>query len=106
MIDSKWPKQTNNEQVGKLIERLREKGISNPLTGEISAKFYKGIDREDMLRTFLRKYKCDTHARDLVRYCERFVDIFFSNPYLIASENWTQESMDMRRDEKVCGILR
>ncbi len=85
-IDGNWPKHTNNEQVAKLIQRLREKEITDPLTGEVSPTFYKGIDREDMLRGYLKKYKTPKHARDLVRYYERFVDIFFSKPELITSE--------------------
>lgn len=104
-VDGNWPKHTNNEQVGKLIERLREKGITNPLTGEVTPTFYRGIDREDMLRSYLRKYKYDKHARDLVRYYERFVDIFFYQTRAHRVGVRTQESMDMRRDEKVRGIL-
>lgn len=40
-----------------------------------------------MLSGYLKKYKTTKHARDLVRYYERFVDIFFTKPELIASES-------------------
>lgn len=86
-IDGKYPRHENNEQVEKLINRLREKGIKDPLTGQFNPTFYKNIDTEDMLRELLKKYLYKKHARDLVAYYKRYVDIFFTKPELIASES-------------------
>lgn len=78
--------QKRDEQVEKLINRLREKDIKDPLTGEFSPTFYKNIDTEEMLRELLKKYTYKKHAHDLVNYYKRYVDIFFTKPQLIASE--------------------
>lgn len=86
VLDKKWPIAENNEQAQKLLERLRDRGIKDPLTDDYSIDFYKSIDTEDMLRDYLRKYLYPKHAYDLVRYYKRFVDIFFTKPQLIQSE--------------------
>ena len=57
------------------------------LTGEFSPIFYKNIDREDMFQGLSKKYVYEKHVRVLVRYYERYVDIFFTKPNLIASES-------------------
>ena len=40
-----------------------------------------------MLRDFSKKYVYQKHAKDLVRYCERYLEIFFTKPQLIQSES-------------------
>lgn len=85
-INRRYPKYEKNEQSEKLLERIRDRGIKDPMTGDFSVDFYKSIDKEDMYRDFYRKYIYKKHARDLIRYYERFVDIFFTKPELIASE--------------------
>ena len=57
------------------------------MTGEFSPTFYKNIDREDILQGLSKKYVYEKHAKDLVRYYERYVDIFFTKPNLITSES-------------------
>ena len=83
VLDKKWPIYQRDEQSEKLLERIRDRGIKDPLTGDFTVDFYKSIDKEDMLRDFYRKYIYKKHARDLVHYYERYVDIFFTRPQLI-----------------------
>ena len=71
----------NKEQVKNLIERIRDKGI-NPLNGEFSATFYRNVNSEDLLRDLSKRYAYPKHAKDLVRYFERYVEIFFTKPYI------------------------
>lgn len=82
-IDRTYPKYEKNDQTEKLLERIRDKGIKDPLTGEFSVDFYNSIDKEDMLKDFYRKYIYKKHARDLVRYFERYSDVFFTKPHLL-----------------------
>lgn len=86
-IRGKYPHHENNEQVEKLLNRIREKGITDPLTGEFSPTFYRTFESEDMLKDLLPKYVYKKHAKDLVRYCERYLEIFFTKPQLIQSES-------------------
>lgn len=86
-IDGKYPSIQRNEQVEKLLNRIREKGIRDPLTGEFNPTFYRNFDAEDMLKDLLPKYIYKKHAKDLVRYCERYIEIFFTKPQLIQSES-------------------
>ncbi len=66
---------------------MREKEINDPLTGEISPTFWRNIDSEDMLKDLLKKFTYKKHARDLVGYYERYVEIFFTRPQLIQDES-------------------
>jgi hypothetical protein len=86
-IDDKYPTHQNNEQVEKLLNRIREKGITDPLTGEFNPTFYRNFNAEDMLKDLLPRYVYKKHAKDLVRYCERYLEIFFTKPQLIQSES-------------------
>jgi hypothetical protein len=86
-IEGKYPSFQRNEQVEKLLNRIREKGITDPLTGEFNPTFYRNFDAEDMLKDLLNKYAYKKHAKDLVRYCERYIEIFFTKPQLIQSES-------------------
>jgi intergrase/recombinase len=97
-IDGKYPFYQKDEQVEKLLKRIREKGITDPLTGEFNPTFYRNFDAEDMLKDLLPKYIYKKHAKDLVRYCERYLEIFFTKPQLIQSESghkraWICDSM-------------
>lgn len=86
-IDGKYPVHQRNEQVERLLKRIREKGITDPLTGEFNPTFYRNFNAEDMLRDLLPKYVYKKHAKDLVSYCERYLEIFFTKPRLIQSES-------------------
>lgn len=83
VIDKKWPVHQKDEQTEKLLERIRDRGIKDPLTGDFNVDFYKSIDKEDMLKDFYRKYIYKKRARDLVAYYNRYVDVFFTKPHLI-----------------------
>lgn len=54
-IDGKYPSFQRNVQVEKLQNRLREKGITDPLTGEFNPTFYRNFDAEEMLKYLLPK---------------------------------------------------
>ena len=86
-IRGQYPLHENNDQVEKLLNRLREKGITDPLTGEFNPTFYRNFDAKDMLKDLLPKYIYKKRAKDLVSYCERYIEIFFTNPQLIQSES-------------------
>lgn len=97
-IDRTYPKYEKEEQAEKLLERIRDKEIKDPLSGDFSVDFYKSIDKEDILKDLYRKYIYKKHARDLVRYFERYSEIFFTKPHLIQSETghvraWICDSM-------------
>lgn len=72
-IKGDYPAHENNEQVERLLSRLRGKGIVDPLTGEFSPTFYRKVDSEDMLRDLSKRYAYQKHAKDLVRYFERYL---------------------------------
>jgi hypothetical protein len=76
----------NNEQVEKLMQTKRDKGVKDPLTGQFNPTFYRNIDTKDMLRDLSTRYVYVKHAKDLVRYFERYAEIFFTKPQLIQSE--------------------
>ena len=40
-LGGNYPRQEKNEQIERLIGRLREKGIKDPLTGEFNPTFYR-----------------------------------------------------------------
>lgn len=86
-IKGDYPVHENNEQVERLMQRIRDKGIGDPLTGEINATFYRNVNSEDMLRDLSKRYAYPKHAKDLVRYFERYVEIFFTRPELIRGES-------------------
>jgi intergrase/recombinase len=86
-IDGKYPAYQKDEQVEKILNRIREKGITDPLTGEFNPTFYRTFDSEEMLTYLLPKYIYKKHAKDLVRYCERYIEIFFTKPQLIQAES-------------------
>ena len=59
----------------------------DPLTGEFNATFYRNVNSEDMLKDLSKRYAYQKHAKDLVRYFEGYVEIFFTNPELIRAES-------------------
>lgn len=87
-IKGEYPSHENNEQVEQLINRIRDKGIRDPLTKDFNPTFYRNVNSEDMLKDLLKRYAYPKHAKDLdlVRYFERYVEIFFTNPQLIRGE--------------------
>ncbi len=86
-IKGDYPNFENNDEVERLINRIRDKGIKDPLTGEFNPTFYRNVNPEDMLRDLSKKYVYQKHAKDLVRYYQRYVEIFFTKPQLIQPES-------------------
>jgi intergrase/recombinase len=86
-IKGDYPAHENNEQVERLITRIRDKGIVDPLTAEFNPTFYRNVKSEDMLKDLSKRYVYAKHAKDLVRYFERYAEIFFTKPQLIRDES-------------------
>jgi intergrase/recombinase len=86
-IKGEYPRHENNEQIEKLLLRIREKQVKDPLTGELNPTFYRNVDLEDMLQDLSKRYVYKKHAKDLVHYFKRYGEIFFTNPELIRSES-------------------
>jgi hypothetical protein len=86
-LKGNYPKYEKNEQIEKLLVRLREKGIKDPLTSKFNPTFYRNVDSANMLEDLSKRYVYKKHARDLVNYFERYVEIFFTNPELIRTES-------------------
>lgn len=82
-IKGEYPAYENNTQVEKLVQRIRDRGITDPFAGDFNPTFYRKISTEDILKDFYRKYIYKKHARDLVRYFERYSDVFFTKPHLL-----------------------
>jgi hypothetical protein len=81
-----------------LLKRLSDKDIRDSLTREFSPTFYRNVNLDDMLRDLSARYIYKKHARDLVRYFERYGEIFFTKPELIREESghkraWICDSM-------------
>ncbi len=64
-IKGDYPVHENNEQVERLLNRIRDKGIVDPLTGEFNPIFYRNINSEDMLKDLSKRYVYPKHAKDL-----------------------------------------
>ena len=86
-IKGQYPPHEDNEQVKNLIERIRDRGVKDPLTGEFNPSFYRNVKSEELLSDLSKRYVYPKHAKDLVRYFERYVDIFFTRPELIRTES-------------------
>jgi len=73
----------NNEQVKKMLIRLRERNVKDPITDKFNPTFYRSVDTQDMLNDLSKKYIYKKHAKDLVGYFVRYCEIFFTNLQLI-----------------------
>jgi hypothetical protein len=86
------------DQLSRLFLRLKEKNITDPLTGEITPTFYKNVDVEDFRRFLRGKYKYSRYGDDLVKYYQRFAEFFFTKPEIVRAESgrsraWICDSM-------------
>ena len=79
-IKGEYPKLENNEQVEKMLIKLREGDIKDPVSGQFSPSFYRSIDRQDMLNDLSKKYIYKKHAKDLVGYFDRYSGISLQIP--------------------------
>jgi intergrase/recombinase len=83
IVASQFPKQQRSEQVEMLLDRIRDKGIKDPLSGLVSPTFYKRADLEDFKSYLHNRYEIERSARTVFNYYRRYVDIFFTKPILL-----------------------
>jgi hypothetical protein len=62
-LKGEYPRHENNEQVDRLLNKLRDKNIKDPLTREFNPIFYRNIDPEDMLKDLSKRYVYKKHAK-------------------------------------------
>jgi hypothetical protein len=55
----------NNEQIKKMLIRLRERDVKDPITDKFNPTFYRSVDTQDMLNDLPKKYIYKKHAKDL-----------------------------------------
>jgi len=96
-IGQEFPVSAKNDSLERLLLRLKEKSIVDPVSGEPSLTFYKNIDEESFKRYLLAKYS-RKYALDLFKYFKRFAQLFFTKPTLVKTENgrnrgWICEAM-------------
>jgi hypothetical protein len=85
-LNGELSKTANTEEVERLLKRLKERNITDPLSGDVTATFYKNIDVEDFKHYLRNKYH-SRYYRDLGRYFIRFAEFFFTKPEIIVSES-------------------
>jgi hypothetical protein len=83
---------TTTDHIERLLLRLKDKGITDPLTGDVSPTFYKNIDIEDFRRYLKTKYKYSRYGNDLVKYYQRFASFFFTKPDIVRAESGRKRS--------------
>ena len=83
VVAGQFPKQQRDEQVERLLDRIRDKGIKDPLSGVVSPTFYKSADLEDFKSYLHNRYEIERSARTIFNYYRRYVDIFFTKPILL-----------------------
>lgn len=85
-INGRYPSYRKDDQIERLLLIFRNKGITDPLKGDFNPTFWRNIDVSDMLNDLSQRYIYKKHARDLVHYFQRFVEIFFTKPQIIRTE--------------------
>ena len=83
IVAGQFPKQQRSEQVEKLLDRIRDKGIKDPLSGVVSPTFYKSADLQNFKSYLYCRYAIERSARTIFNYYKRYVDIFFTKPILL-----------------------
>jgi intergrase/recombinase len=83
IVAGQFPKQQRGEQVEKLLDRIRDKGIKDPLSGMVSPTFYKNADLQNFKSYLYNRYEIERSARTIFNYYKRYVDIFFTKPILL-----------------------
>jgi intergrase/recombinase len=83
IVAGQFPKQQRSEQVEKLLDRIRDKGIKDPLSGMVSPTFYKNADLQNFKSYLYNRYEIERSARTIFNYYKRYVDIFFTKPILL-----------------------
>jgi hypothetical protein len=80
------------DQLLRLLLRLKEKKIVDPLTGEVTPTFYKNTDIDDFRRFLRNRYKYSRYGDDLVKYYQRFSEFFFTKPEIVRAESGRNRS--------------
>ena len=83
IVAGQFPKQQRSEQVEKFLDRIRDKGIKDPLSGMVSPTFYKSADLQNFKTYLYTRYEIERSARTIFNYYKRYVDIFFTKPILL-----------------------
>lgn len=91
-LDGQLIRSSTTDHIERLLLRLKEREIIDPLTGEASPTFYKNIDIEDFLRYLKTKYKYSRYGNDLVNYYQRFAHFFFTKPDVVRAESGRNRS--------------
>jgi hypothetical protein len=78
-IKGDYPAHENNEQVERLINRIRDKGIVDPLTGEFNPTFYRNINSEDMLKDLAKRYVYAKYEEILINSVKDVIKILGIN---------------------------
>jgi hypothetical protein len=77
----KFPKYSKDEQVEKLLERIKNRNIKDPfITGEVgSVTFYENVEKTDFLNYLLKRYHLymtSPQSRHFQVYWEKWCNIF------------------------------
>lgn len=91
-LDGQLIRSSTTDHIERLLLRLKEKEIIDPLSGEASPTFYKNIDIEDFRRYLKTKYKHSRYGSDLVNYYQRFAHFFFTKPDVVRAESGRNRS--------------
>jgi hypothetical protein len=76
-LNGEISKSNKADQLSRLLLRLKEKNIVDPLTGEVTPTFYRNVDIDDFRHYLKGKYKYSRYGDDLVKYYQRFAEFFF-----------------------------
>jgi hypothetical protein len=87
----KFPKYSKDEQVEKLLDRIKDRNIKDPFTGEVgSVTFYENVEKADFLNYLLKRYHLymtspqSRHVQVLRKVVQH---LFHKKPELILTES-------------------
>ena len=83
---------STTDHIERLLLRLKDKGITDPLTGDVTPYFYKNVNIEDFRCYLKTKYKYSRYGDDLVKYYQRFAGFFFTKPEIVRAESGRNRS--------------
>lgn len=91
-LDGELLRSATTDHVERLLLRLKDKDITDPLTGDVTSNFYKNFDIEDFRRYLKNKYKYSRYGDDLAKYYQRFAGFFFTKPDIVKAESGRNRS--------------
>jgi hypothetical protein len=79
----KFPKYSKDEQVEKLLDRIKNRNIKDPfITGQVgSVTFYENVKKADFLNYLLKRYHLymtSPQSRHVQVYWEKWCNVFFT----------------------------